>query len=160
MKLTAQTALIGVTVLLATSACTKVQVRPDATPMLTQAEATAIQDKIEGEWTSMDAKRIDALYATDIVGFDMTAPPLSTDRANWTKLQEGFASLKLDKSNDMERKIQVLDADTFVASGTTQMSSTTEPKNDFKLRWTDVYQKQADGKWLIVNEHVSAVPKA
>lgn len=160
MKLPGTIAIICATMMLAVGGCSNVVKTNAAAPMLSEADATAIQDKTEGVWKSMDAKAIDALYAPDVVGFDVSAPPLSTDRANWTKLQEGFAGMKLDKATDMERKIQVLDADTFVASGTTEMSSATVPANVFKLRFTDVYEKQADGKWLIVNEHVSAVPAA
>src|SRR6184192_1579330 len=62
--------------------------------ILSDADAAKITDATVATWQSMDASKIDALYAPDVVGFDVSAAPLSTDRANWTKLQQGFAAMK------------------------------------------------------------------
>ena len=45
-------------------------------------------------------------------------------------------------------------------SGTWQMTSSKTPANNGAVRCTDVFQKDASGKWPIVNEHCSTVPKA
>lgn len=64
--------------------------------ILSDADAAKITDATVATWQSMDASKIDGLYAPDVVGFDVSAAPLSTDRANWTKLQQGFAAMKFD----------------------------------------------------------------
>ena len=54
---------------------------------------------------------------------------------------------------------QRLDADHFIASGTATLTSTDGPTKSATMRFTDVYERQADGRWLIVNEHVSMKPE-
>jgi len=125
---------------------------------VSDAEAAAAADAAQTAWTSMDAAKIDSVYASNVIGFDPIAPPLSTDRGNWTKLQQGFAAMKFDHIAVPDRKIQVLDANTFVVSGTAQFTSKDGPVKAMPMRFTDVYQRQAGGKFLIVNEHVSEVP--
>ena len=58
------------------------------------------------------------------------------------------------------RKIQLLDADHFIVSGTADMTSKDGPMKSAAMRFTDVYERQTDGKWLILNEHVSMKPEA
>jgi ketosteroid isomerase-like protein len=132
---------------------------PAATEMrITDAEAAAAADAAQAAWTSMDAAKIDSVYASNIVGFDPVAPPLSTDRGNWTKLQVGFAAMKFDHLDVSGRTIQVLDANTFVVSGLAHFTSKDGPVKAMPMRFTDVYARQPGGKFLIVNEHVSQVP--
>jgi ketosteroid isomerase-like protein len=83
---------------------------------------------------------------------------LSTTWENWDKLQAGYAAMKFDHMSAPDRNIQLLDADTFIASGTGDMTSSTGKVKQATMRFTDVYRRQADGKWLIVNEHVSMKP--
>ncbi|MGH6786136.1 MAG: YybH family protein [Novosphingobium sp.] len=136
------------------------QNQPAATAAaLSEADAAAAVDAVQAAWVTMDAAKIEAVYAKDVVAFDVMDPPLSTTWDNWHKLQQGFAAMKFDKIDVPDRKIQILDSDTFVASGTGTLSGSGELK-EAKMRFTDVYQKQADGTWLIVNEHVSFVPEA
>jgi len=106
----------------------------------------------------MDAAKIDSVYAPNIVGFDPIAPPLSTNRGNWTKLQQGFAAMKFDRIAIPDRTIQVIDNNTFIVSGTAQFTSKDGPVKVMPMRFTDVYQRQPSGKFLIINEHVSLVP--
>ena len=147
-------ALVGALATL--SACQK---GPAAAAAVSEADATAVADATQTAWVTMDAAKIEAAYAKDIVAFDVMDPPLSTTWDNWHKLQQGFAAMKFDKIDVPDRKIQILDGDTFVVSGTGTMTGSGEMK-EAGLRFTDVYQKQADGKWLIVNEHASFVPEA
>jgi ketosteroid isomerase-like protein len=127
---------------------------------MSDSKAAAIADATQAAWASMDANKIDSAYASDIVGFDPIVPQLSIDRANWTKLQQGFAGMKFDHLTVPDRKIQVIDADSFVVSGTAYFTSKSGPLKAMPMRFTDVYRRQADGRFLIVNEHVSAVPAA
>ena len=127
--------------------------------ILSEAELGRIADRTEAEWASMDAARIKALYAPQVVGSDVTTAPLATDRPTWDKQQDAFAAAKLDKIVETSRKIQILAPDIFVLSGMGDLTSAAVPANNATMRFTDVFQKQADGSWLIVNEHVSIAPK-
>ena len=132
--------------------------QPAAT--ISEADAAKITDATVAAWQSMDAAKIDALYAPDVVGFDVAAAPLSTDRANWTKLQQGFAAMKFDHLTITQSKTQILDAGDFVFSSVGTLTSKAGSVKSLSLRCTDVYHRQPDGSFLIVNEHCSTVPGA
>jgi ketosteroid isomerase-like protein len=140
-------------------ACQKAEAPTAAAAAITEADAAKAADATAAVWSSMDAAKIKALYAPSVVAFDFAKPTLSTDRAAFDKTQDDFAAAKIDKLVQQERSIQVLDADTFVVSGTWAGTSSTTPASDGLFRCTDVYQKDAAGAWLIVNEHCSAPPK-
>jgi ketosteroid isomerase-like protein len=145
----------------AMTACNReAPVAPAAAAAVSEADAAAAADAAQAAWTSMDAAKIEAVYAPEIVAFDPGAPALSTSWDNWHKLQQGFAAMKLDKVSVPDRKLQLLDSNTFVASGTANFTSTNGAVKKLALRFTDVYRKQADGRWLIVNEHASIAPPA
>jgi ketosteroid isomerase-like protein len=58
-----------------------------------------------------------------------------------------------------DRQIQIVGPDAFVSSGTevfTIAAGTARPQ--FSARFTDVFQRQSDGSWKIVHEHVSLPP--
>jgi ketosteroid isomerase-like protein len=127
---------------------------------ISESDANQVVDTTLVAWQSMDAAKIDALYSPDVVGFDVAVPDLSTDRANWTKIQQGFADMKFDKVDVTARKLQILDGEDFILSTMANVTSSTGPTKAASIRCTDVFRKQADGKFLIVNEHCSAVPVA
>ena len=132
----------------------------DHSAMISESDAAKVTDAMVATWQSMDATKIDALYAPDVVGFDSTAAPLSTDRANWTKLQQGFAAMKFDHLAVTQSKTQILDGDDFIFSSVSNLTSTSGSIKALSLRCTDVFHKQSDGKFLVVNEHCSTVPTA
>ena len=107
----------------------------------------------------MDAARIKALYGPNVAGFDFAAGPLVGDRAGWDKNQEGYAAMKIDKVNVVGKHIQILDSATFIVTSVTEDLSTANPKSNGLVRCTDVYHRDEQGKWPIVNEHCSAMPK-
>jgi len=123
----------------------------------TEAEAAAIVDGAQAAWSSADTAKIMAAYKEGGVWFDPVAVEPSADRATQTKWTDGFTAMKLSEMSIANRNIQVLDGDTIVASGIATLKSGTagEPVT---FRYSDVYEKQADGKWLIVHEHLSALP--
>ena len=149
------------TVALMLSSCEGSTSPPDQLPAaapISEADAARIADATVTTWASMDAAKIKALYAPGIVGFDYASPALSTDRATWDRNQDLFAAEKFDNFVQRERKIQVLDADTFVMSGIWDGTSTAKPTHNGAIRCTDVFEKSADAPWSIVNEHCSPVP--
>lgn len=127
---------------------------------LSEADAAKITDATVATWQSMDASKIDGLYAPDIVGFDVSAAPLSTERSNWTKLQQGFAAMKFDHLTITQSKIQILGPDSFIFSSLGNLTSTVGTVKALTIRCTDVYHRQANDHFLIVNEHCSSVPAA
>jgi ketosteroid isomerase-like protein len=130
-----------------------------APALVSQAAAEGAADATQAAWISMDLAKVLAAYSKDVVAFDPAAAPLATDWATFEKFNQGFVDMKFDGITVPDRKIQILDADTFVVSGTGTMTSKEGQVKSADMRFTDVYQKQADGKWLIVNEHVSFKPK-
>lgn len=145
-------ALAGAAILALTSAASL------AAP-ITMAEATKHADATVTAWLSMNAAKIKALYGPGIVGFDMVVAPLVTDKATWNTNQDAFAAAKLDKAVEKQRKIQILDVDTFVVSGLWDLTSSAVPANAMTVRCTDVYEKRGESYWPIVNEHCSVAPK-
>ena len=130
---------------------------PDAAKAPTDAEAAAIVDAAEAGWTSADTAKIMASYKEGGVWFDPVAVEPSADHATQTKWTDGFAAMKLTEKSIAAKNVQVLDADTIVASGIATFKG--GPGADpVTFRYTDVYEKQGDGKWLIVHEHLSATP--
>lgn len=149
------------TVLFALAGCTKTTTTTIASTKtaISESDAAKIADETLGVWKSMDAAKINATYAPDIAGFDMVMPALISDRATWNKATDGFAAAKIDGIEATARKIQVLNADTFIVSQSDKITSSAMPKNNTTVRCTDVFEKGVDGKWLIVNEHCSVEPK-
>ncbi|RJF94099.1 YybH family protein [Sphingomonas cavernae] len=126
----------------------------------TEAEAAAAIDKVESTFTSGNAQTIMANYAPGAVFFDAMVAEPTDDRATATKWTEGFVAMKPSAFSPGARRIQVLDADTFISSGVGTIDATVENRPaKLQMRYTDVYQKQADGTWQVVHEHLSVPPK-
>ena len=142
-------------------ACQKAETAPvAAAAAITEAEAGKLADAMVKTWESADAAKIKALYAPTVVAFDYAYGPLEQDRATFDKAQDVFAAGQIDSEAQVSRAIQLLDADTFVVSGVWNGTSKTKPESNGLVRCTDVFQKGADGAWIIVNEHCSQMPKA
>jgi ketosteroid isomerase-like protein len=120
---------------------------------------TLIRQRVEDLAKAIGAKDIDgviALYARDLVSFDLT-PPLrrfGTDekRRAW---QEVFAAL----SGPIAYEVRDLTVTTngevaFVHSLNHINSTLPSGPVDMWLRWTACF-RQIDGVWLVVHDHVS-----
>ena len=125
----------------------------------TQAQAEKIIESTEKSYGSGNAAEIMAHYADGAVMFDQGLLAPIADRQLQTKLTQGFAATQPRDFTVANRAIQILDADTFVASGVTgftiQLGQARQPT---RARFTQVYQRQGDGSWKIVHEHMSAPP--
>ena len=127
----------------------------------TEAEAAAVVDLTEATFTSGNAETIMAHYAPGAVFFDPTIAEPTNDRATATKWTENFIAMKPTAFSPGTRKIQVLDPDTFITSGIGTIDAVVDDRpTKLAMRYTDVYEKQADGAWLIVHEHLSMPPAA
>ena len=126
---------------------------------VTQKQAEKIIAATEKSYGSGDANQIMANYADGAVMFDMGVMAPVADRQMQTKFTQGFAATQPRDFTVANRAIQVLDTDTFVASGvisfTIQLGQARQPA---RARFTHVYQRQGDGTFKIAHEHMSAPP--
>jgi len=126
---------------------------------VTKAEAATIAEQAEANFTTGRVDDVMRQYAEGAVLFDAGHPTLSTDRKVQTGWARDFVSMKPADYHVPDRQIQLLGPDAFISSGTevfTIESGTTRPT--LSARFTDVFQRQPDGSWKIVHEHVSLPP--
>ena len=147
-----------VAVLLLLAACQQPATEARLAPP-TQAEAEKIIDATEKSYGSGNAAEIMAHYADGAVMFDQGLLAPIADRQLQTKLTQGFAATQPRDFTVANRAIQVLDADTFVVSGVTNFTiQLGQARQPARARFTQVYQRQGDGTFKIVHEHMSAAP--
>ena len=127
---------------------------------VTEAEAAMMADETQTTWASRNIAAIESRYAKTMIGIDPTDAKISTTWESWDRLQKAFVAQQFDVVSVPERRIQVLDADTFVVTGMGTLKNSADPSKLSEFRFTDVYQRQDTGRFAIVNEHVSVVPKA
>ena len=140
-------------VTLGMAACTKPAQAPS------QSEAEKIVADAEASFTSGDAQKIMGHYADGAVVFDPSLLEPSADRTMQTKWAAAFTTMQPADMTIASRQLQVLDADTMVASGVMSFTAQVGPNRQLlRTRFSDVYQKQADGSWKIVHEHMSGPP--
>ena len=146
--------LIG-TILLA-SAC---QQTPSNRPPINAAEATRIAEQAEASFTTGDVKAVMAHYAPGAVMIDAASPNPSTDRKVQTGWGQAFVSMQPQDFKVVDRQIQLLGPDAFISSGIETFTvAAGQARPTVSARFTDVFQRQKDGSWKIVNEHVSMPP--
>ena len=126
---------------------------------VTKAEATRIAEAAEANFTTGDVKKVMAQYADGAVMFDGSHPTFSTDRKAQTDWARDFVSMKPADYHVPDRQVQVLGPDAFVSSGTEVFTiAAGNARPQISARFTDVFQRQSDGSWKIVHEHVSLPP--
>ena len=141
---------------LALSACLK---EGPARPPVTEAEAAQIAEAAEANFTTGDVKRVMAQYANNAVMIDAAAPTPSADRKVQTGWASNFVSMKPADYKVVDRHIQLVGNDAFVSSGIETFSvAAGEARPTVSARFTDVFQRQKDGSWKIIHEHVSMPP--
>ena len=98
-----------------------------------------------------------AAYKEGGIWFDPVAVEPSADSATQTKWTDGFTAMKLTDMTSPTRRSR---CSTTIPSS--RRESRPSPKSaqgePVTFRYTDVYQKEPDGKWMIVHEHLSATP--
>jgi uncharacterized protein (TIGR02246 family) len=125
----------------------------------TEAEAIAVVNAMPPLVFAKDVPGIVGLYTDDAVLVDMGAPELITTKAANEAATKMMVGMDVSKMTINERHIQIIDADTFVSTMIATMDAKPGGKAEsMSARVTDIYQKQAGGKWLVVNEHVSMMP--
>ena len=128
---------------------------------VTEGEANAIAERAEATFTTSDVGAIMNQYADGAVMIDASNPAPSTDRKVQTGWAKAFVSMKPAGYHVPDRHIQIVGPDAFVSSGTevfTVEAGSARPT--VTARFTDVFQRERDGSWKIVHEHVSIPPTA
>jgi uncharacterized protein (TIGR02246 family) len=121
-------------------------------------------DKVVGDayaaFTSGDAVAMMAHYAPDAVVVDGANNEPTKDRSLITKWTADFAAMKPSDLTTNPRFVQALDDDTIVSSGIAAfLVDVGGRRQRVSMRYTHVFEKQADGRWLIVAEHNSIPPR-
>lgn len=126
---------------------------------VTEAEATAIAERAEATFTSGEINAIMNQYANGAVMFDASHAAASTDRKVQTGWANAFVSMKPSNYHVPDRHIQIVGPDAFISSGIEVFTVQAGAANPMvSARFTDVFQRQRDGSWKIVHEHVSMPP--
>jgi len=92
---------------------------------------------------------------------DAADPTPSADRKTQTGWARNFVSMEPRDYQVPDRRIQLLGPDAFISSGTETFTvAAGNARPSVSARFTDVFQRQKDGSWKIVHEHVSMPPTA
>ena len=126
---------------------------------VTEAEMTTAFDAAKAAWISMDIAKVDSLYADDVVAFDVAAPNPVEGKAAMHKFNEVFIGMKFDAAQMRNDRLRALGPDAFIASGIAHFTSTAGQVKEADIRYSETFQKQADGSWKIVHEHIDFPPK-
>lgn len=125
----------------------------------TEAEAVALFDRYAATLAANDPVAIAAQFTPNAVVLSTTTNDVIKTAEAELKDATEYTALKATPVLN-SREVQVLDADTIVTTAV----MTFDFKRGTRATWlamrvTDVFQKQGDGSWLIVNEHLSPMPK-
>ena len=132
---------------------------PSGQAPVTAAEAEQIATAAEATFTTGDLGKIMDQYADNAVIIDASKPDPSADRKVATDSARSFVSMRPADYHVVGRLIQLIGPDAFVSSGIEQFTvAAGSARPTVSARFNDVFQRQADGKWKIINEHVSMPP--
>ena len=131
----------------------------DSGAPVTQADAEKIVAAAEAAWNSGRVETVMANYTDGAVVFDTTTLPPTTDRNIQTRGNAAFLTMKPSDFRVDPRHVQLLDQDTIVASGVLSFTADVGAARPvLKTRYTQVYQRQPDGAFKVVHEHMSSPP--
>lgn len=126
---------------------------------ISQEEAADIVADMHAAFTSGDAFKIMQHYAPGAVVFDPSRAEASTDRAMQTKWAADFVVMKPSDLVTSSRHVQVLDANTIIASGNAAfLADVGGNRERLTVRYSQVFDRQPGGEWKIVHEHMSMPP--
>jgi uncharacterized protein (TIGR02246 family) len=130
--------------------------------MATEAQVLGLFDNWNAALQTGDAQKVADLYASDAVLLPTVSNNVRTDRAEIVDYFEHFLQNK-PVGTKVESVVNVLDSNTVIDTGVYEFALTdrnTGEKSTVQARYTYAYEKQQDGKWLIVNHHSSKMPES
>ncbi|MFI8889207.1 SgcJ/EcaC family oxidoreductase [Streptomyces paradoxus] len=128
---------------------------------VTKAQVLGLFDQWNAALRTGEPKKVADLYAKDAVLLPTVSNQVRTDRAGIVDYFEHFLKNK-PVGTKVESVVNVLDRDTVIDTGVYEFTLTdhdTGEKSTVKARYTYAYEKQPNGKWLIVNHHSSKMPQ-
>ncbi|MDN0198215.1 SgcJ/EcaC family oxidoreductase [Streptomyces sp. S.PNR 29] len=129
--------------------------------MATEAQVLGLFDEWNAALQTGDPEKVADLYAADAVLLPTVSNNVRTDRAEIVDYFEHFLQNK-PYGTKIESIVNVLDEDSVIDTGVYEFALTdhaTGAKSTVKARYTYAWEKQRDGKWLIVNHHSSKMPE-
>ena len=149
----------AIAMLLAATALSGCDKAPGGHAPVTDSEATQIATAAEASFTTGNLDAVMNQYDDKAVMIDASSPEPSDDRKVTTGWAKSFISMKPADYRVIGRHIQLLGPDAFVSSGVESFTvAAGAARPTVSARFSDVFQRQGDGKWKIVNEHVSMPP--
>src|SRR5688500_1948571 len=146
-------------ILIVAAALAGCQKAPSGQPPVTEAQAIKIAEQAEASFTSGDVKAIMARYSDNAVMIDAASPNPDAGRKVQSGWAQAVASMQPADLKVVDRHIQLLGGDAFVSSGLETLTvAAGAARPTVSARFTDVFQRQKDGSWKIVHEHVSMPP--
>lgn len=125
----------------------------------TSDDPAAVVAAVERSWASGSAEEAMKHYAPDAVVFSTSTLAPTRDRNVVTRDTAGFMAMQPADFSVAERNTQKLDDDTIVSSGIVSfLANVGQARQLLRARFTQVLQRQPDGRWLIVHEHMSLPP--
>ena len=147
---------ISIAILLTAIACQKA---PSGQPPVTEAQAARIAEAAEANFTTGDVGKVMAQYAERAVMIDAATTEPSADRKVQTGWAKTFVSMAPADYKVPNRHIQLLGGDAFISSGVETFTvAAGSARPTVSARFTDVFQRQKDGSWKIIHEHISMPP--
>ncbi|MEU3935104.1 SgcJ/EcaC family oxidoreductase [Streptomyces sp. NPDC029044] len=131
------------------------------TKPVTKTQVLALFDQWNAALRTGDPEKVADLYAKDAVLLPTVSNQVRTDRAGIVDYFEHFLQNK-PQGTKIESVVNVLDRDTVIDTGVYEFALTdhdTGAQSTVKARYTYAYEKQPNGKWLIVNHHSSKMPQ-
>ncbi|MFD9936265.1 SgcJ/EcaC family oxidoreductase [Streptomyces massasporeus] len=128
---------------------------------VTKAQVLGLFDRWNAALQTGDPGKVADLYAKDAVLLPTVSNQVRTDRAGIVDYFEHFLQNK-PVGTKVESLVNILDRDTVIDTGVYEFALTdhdTGEKSTVKARYTYAYEKQPNGKWLIVNHHSSKMPQ-
>jgi uncharacterized protein (TIGR02246 family) len=127
---------------------------------MTSGEADKVVADAYAAFTSGDAIRMMEHYAPNAVVIDAANNMPTTDRATITKWTADFAAMKPSDLTTDPRIVQSFDDHTIISSGIAAfLADVGGRRQRVSVRYTHVFERQPDGRWLIVAEHNSIPPQ-
>ncbi|MDK1341947.1 SgcJ/EcaC family oxidoreductase [Streptomyces sp. 378] len=125
------------------------------------AQVLGLFDRWNAALGTGDPQKVADLYAKDAVLLPTVSNEVRADRAGIVDYFEHFLRNK-PVGTKVESVVNVLDRDTVIDTGVYEFALTdhdTGEKSTVKARYTYAYEKQPNGRWLIVNHHSSKMPQ-
>lgn len=126
---------------------------------VSQQEMATAHAALTSAFTSGDSLTIMEHYAPGAVILDAGHLQPTTDRQLQTQWTAQFTTLHPADYVTSDLHLQPLGPESFVATGLSSFTADVgQGRGVLRVRFSQAFRKQADGRWLVVAEHISMPP--